>query len=472
MRKRLALVCRTWSNIATPTLYSLVYLHRVGQLSALVRTLEESRSGRGGSKLGFGRWVEHIRSTFYVPQMWEDVYRTDLQRLVAFCPAVRTLVHKPVWDTRITPHHDLALLQSLDMKKPLLCLRELCIDEPVLWTVGAHSCTLSSFQNLAKLHLTVDPWVYSYSNDTLINTIAEISLPNLATLICDVPSKIGYANLEIIARHWVIPALRHLVINLFWSWEPPLESLCAAHGAQLRTLCFDNRPCHTMIAPSLALVLAHCPALEQLTYPHDTVPVLSLVPKQDRNAGTRVVYAMLRRVKFFPELLSTRISGTPVEKHIEMLSQRSFFPALEAIVLLDPRLREMPVDTSILPSAYVVTLREWTAVLAQLDICLLNCDEQPLTIALEEDVSNGERDSEIGDLSYEDDSTIAFPSSDSSKSDLESDSGSDSMVFERNFSTVPPPLLGREEALTIYERTLDRESEMSDSEPSDASASL
>ena len=47
LRKSLVLVCRSWYIAGIHDLYEHVYIHRVGQLPALVRTLEQSISDQG-----------------------------------------------------------------------------------------------------------------------------------------------------------------------------------------------------------------------------------------------------------------------------------------------------------------------------------------------------------------------------------------------------------------------------------------
>ncbi|KAI5121360.1 hypothetical protein M0805_000668 [Coniferiporia weirii] len=462
-KKTLLLVCHSWWNVACPSLYSLVYLHRVGQLSALVRTLEESASTSHQSpRLGFGRWVDHIRSEFYVPQMWEDVYRANMLRLVALCQSVRTLVHKPIWDDHIILSQNLGLLRIIDTKRSLPCLRDLDLGESILATESANLHWLSSFPNLTRLRLTI---TYPRHVPLAVSpTICKVSLPNLQVLECEVRSSGAYDDIKVISSHWNLPALQHLAVELAWSWTSrgsrqdqillqPIESLCAAHGAHLRSIRIDNRPCHTVFAHDLAHVLRLCPKLERLTYPYDTVPVLP-APVSDSAAPT---HSTLRVVTFFPKLLSTRIAGS-VETHLAVLARRTAFPALDTVVLLDPRLREARVDPEILPAAYTATLRKWTSVFAQCGVRLLNCEGQLLVIRPEvgDGTCSDESDPEYGVYSDSD----RFPSSESSVSDPESDWASDSMVLGGDPTFPRPFQIEREEALALFEQTLDSENEV------------
>ncbi len=89
VKKALVCVCKNWRILALPYLYSRIYLHRVGQLCALVRVLEESSRGYDGT--GYSSHVHHIHGRFFVPGSWETVYYKNIVQLLTLCASTWSL---------------------------------------------------------------------------------------------------------------------------------------------------------------------------------------------------------------------------------------------------------------------------------------------------------------------------------------------------------------------------------------------
>ncbi len=99
VKKALVCVCKNWRILALPYLYSRIYLHRVGQLCALVRVLEESSSGHDGT--GYSSHVHHIHGRFFVPGSWETVYYKNVIQLLTLCASTRSFSWKIAWGSPI-----------------------------------------------------------------------------------------------------------------------------------------------------------------------------------------------------------------------------------------------------------------------------------------------------------------------------------------------------------------------------------
>ncbi|THH05896.1 hypothetical protein EW145_g4465 [Phellinidium pouzarii] len=467
VRKALPLVCRSWWNSACCFLYSFIYLHRVGQLSSLVRTLEEST--RQESRFRFGYWVEQIQIECFVPRIWEDVYRVNVLRILMLCPTIKILTNRPFLEDCKDPQ-SLDILRIIFNAKQSLSLshlRELEMGEAVLTAPSTNLDILSSFRDLTRLNLSIDSFQYQLNPAS----IYDVTLPNLQTLICESVFGNARTGLEIIASHWTLPALRHLTLGITWTDRPstdyyPTEKFCSSHGAQLNTLKI-NIDGSKKFSESLSRVLSFCPELETIAYPWDNT------------SPTSMTHANLRCITFLPKHICVEFTEQMLA-HLEMVLRYCDLPALDTVILLDPGLAQANPLT-LLSQSFTDELREEIISSDELGVRLLNSEGQPLTIFLGTDESdNNLSDS---DSSFRDDNDLNdYVSSDTSDSDIidaagsgsgsvpcsssypssevESESvnssGDDSMMMvdDAGGYTSQPPQLGQEDALLINERTL------------------
>ncbi|KAI0778555.1 hypothetical protein BD413DRAFT_111314 [Trametes elegans] len=89
LRKDLALVCKEWSGPATEVLYEDIVLRRMGQISALARTLALTASETGRNLAGLIKTVRFDSCVVLWP--FEDVIREDLCAILQRCGALHTL---------------------------------------------------------------------------------------------------------------------------------------------------------------------------------------------------------------------------------------------------------------------------------------------------------------------------------------------------------------------------------------------
>lgn len=88
-KKGLLRVCKRWRIVANPLIYDRIFVHRIGQLVALVRDLEER---------GKGPLVRHIYGRLLVLPPWENVYFKYITRLLELCDSARTFAWVAIWD--------------------------------------------------------------------------------------------------------------------------------------------------------------------------------------------------------------------------------------------------------------------------------------------------------------------------------------------------------------------------------------
>ena len=454
--KSTILVCHLWSDLAKPSLYSFIYLHRIGHLLALVQTLQ-SDNGRL-----YGTWVQQLQIEFYVPSRWVDMYRINLPRLLELCPSVRIITHNPIWDFGLPYKPDLVFLDILDIMNRnniLPNLHEVATTRPILPVSGA--LLQSSFRNLKKLQIYIGSYPLAH------NEAFRACLPNLDTLICEIPSTSALHNFEIISRYWTLPSLSHLQIFLKWLQIPserfiplnPILNLCIAHGANLLSFLLDNRLPKTMAQESLVDVLTYCPKLERLTYSYETVPVIRLPARK------MFVHRSLQYVTFCAHIFISDATDESVHEHMAIFSARSTFPALRGFIFLDSRFSDLPLDVTQFADNFADVVRRWVTYAELTRLRLLNSSGHDVVLMQHTDNSSDEDEDEEDDsfLILEDDNEASFGEENRSNSDgvdleymeTELDSG-DETVARYNLIASPTQQsqFDESEALEIYRATL------------------
>ena len=262
VRKQLVLVCRAWWAAGISDIYANVYLHRVGQLPALVRVLEESaicesRTNEGeaegsvGQPLscdtgarGYGHWVTQITMDFHLPRSWLNVYREGTNRLLKLCPNLRSLVHRPIHSHPLFTEplsigfEDflLALTNAVECREsiypcddrkpdpvvtdmssgPLSCLEHLTIGEPLLVPQSLGQQFVDVFKNLTSLELSLSRLSDSdVQSDFLKESSEEVTIvfPHLHTFAVAINrGEWSSLQLERISKVWCMPKLVRLFI--------------------------------------------------------------------------------------------------------------------------------------------------------------------------------------------------------------------------------------------------------------------
>ena len=186
-----------------PMLYECVYLFQIGQLPALIRTLESSSENHGeghknaSSELdhtseqftGHGVWIKHIQIAFFVPRVWMNLFRMEVLRLLSLCPSLRSMIYRPEWDSEIGAENMPQLLNILRYEMPSRFeqLQELTISNEVLSKEIFDSLqALSNFPKLMKLELELPNLAgYQEFRSATLEGLPSIKavLPVLETLV-------------------------------------------------------------------------------------------------------------------------------------------------------------------------------------------------------------------------------------------------------------------------------------------------
>ncbi|KAH8104955.1 hypothetical protein DFH11DRAFT_1324302 [Phellopilus nigrolimitatus] len=205
--KSLVLVCRLWCTLTTPILYSFVYLRDVGQLSALVRTLQEDRLAQPSLQKRHDCWIKHLYIMFYIPPSWYEVCRSDLLRLFVSCSAsVQTIVHEPNLQYQICRDFSFfKIIESKLLQYPLPDPRTLRVDILTPARCLSDICSHSLFPALRELRLDIS----LPAHHILARKITEkVILPRLEVLVCDVSEAEEFENVEILIKYCFLPKLR------------------------------------------------------------------------------------------------------------------------------------------------------------------------------------------------------------------------------------------------------------------------
>lgn len=410
-------------------LYSIIYIHRIGQLAALTNTLKESKRGRpqGGilarrSTEGYGPLVRYIYLHCYIPPIWQDVYRREIVEVLYLCPELHNLANRPIWKDNAAPAPDLSLLWAMQGHTSTL---------PNIYPENGR---LSIFDKLTTLRIHIDIGTYTPSYDTPGSQ--QVRLEQLESLICDVHTHEAFETFESVAS-WKLPKLRKLSLHLFCEDHPAQNDdfcrsllLINAFGAELRYFLLDNTVCN-YVCYKLSTILTCCPKLEILSLHREKCKAIDI--------GSSFVHNSLRRVEFLrPGISYWRDEGL---EHIHSFANSLAFPKMEAIIMQDSRFASLPLSRLTIYGNKFSVLNFLIDYLEAVGIDFLNENDEPITIAPGsiDDTYDSEGSDDSDDSSYDPDGT-------SNSSDTETDS-------EGEFETEDPDgdLLSSEEALAIYE---------------------
>lgn len=92
--KSLTLVCRAWNSVATLYLYDHVLFRRVGQIPALIRTLE--------AKPGHHGLINQLTFACYVPVQWDQITNDGISYLLGNCSKLRSLTFHAIFTQWLT----------------------------------------------------------------------------------------------------------------------------------------------------------------------------------------------------------------------------------------------------------------------------------------------------------------------------------------------------------------------------------
>ncbi|KAJ7129024.1 hypothetical protein C8R43DRAFT_691233 [Mycena crocata] len=241
-------VCWTWYRVGVNILYEDIAFRTVGQVSALLRTLNSPTS------IDFGRMVRQIGVHCLIPEGFSTIFETDLNSVVARTPMLTSVV--------------------LNSPMPSRHLQPIAFDK-LSWPITHFDCgpTLSYSDVHETLHHLSSTLVFLSLDITGILAVHPVyTLHRLEILKCI--STGNSSALPALALQLALPALKTFIFQYPPENRPQIVgclAFCKIRGQQLRTL--DFRPAevvnHTKYyqAISVQSILEVCPHLQHLILP-------------------------------------------------------------------------------------------------------------------------------------------------------------------------------------------------------------
>lgn len=258
-KKALIQVCRAWWHAAVHLLYNEVVIRRVGQIAALIRTLESPQND-------LQILVKTVAFICYIPENYISYSETAIQRLLNLCPSIcATCIHAPT--------HDLSYFASNDSKPMQPSLRSFCAPIPQFLThleYGDYSWAhLTQVLSLCKTLKSLS--VRSPCAEEFAGFPYCLVLDQLDQLKCELRSSFGL--LRAMADKWSLPRLKQFTLVFLdkptHDDHDDLVRFCRTHGHDLRYLHINPGLTirKSLYAFRLQTILGACHNLVHLVYP-------------------------------------------------------------------------------------------------------------------------------------------------------------------------------------------------------------
>lgn len=248
-KKSLVLVCKFWRKISTPLLYREIHLRRIGQVAALLNTLQSN--GR------LGEMIVDINISCHVMPQYFVMFDEALLRILGMSPnATRLSLSMDV------PDASMSSMRQYDLSK----VAHLAVGNEIRLS-DVLPC-LPQCKNLTILSLFLD----TYNKDAVDFLTLEHLKEFQITVMWSSRHKLDF--LDAIAQKWKLPRLCRFTV---YEWRPQPRQVSQyikfldAHGKRLTTLSITAPLDRAQRAdePLLCMgqvrsVLDRCPALEHL----------------------------------------------------------------------------------------------------------------------------------------------------------------------------------------------------------------
>ena len=254
MKKSIVRVCKAWWKVGSELLYEEISMRRIGQIPALLRTLDANNS--------IGDMIKNLEISCFIPAGYLSLFQVDLARIFALCFRITRLSFTAHTSTSAAenPLSCIAFPPSLhDACAKLTCLECNHPMDPEYLMSALRVCV-----NLQSL------WICLPCMDGLdgCNVIGRrpLCLEHLQTLRLMIQSE-NASDLSMITLHWRMPTLHNVIIHelsclddtVDWKYK---QDFFAAFGACLRYVHIrPHWPPHFIDAQNS---IKHCPVLEHL----------------------------------------------------------------------------------------------------------------------------------------------------------------------------------------------------------------
>ncbi len=444
-----------------PYLYHRIYLHRVGQLCALVKALEDNSGGDGA---GYSSWVHHIHGRVFVPTSWETVYHKNALRLLTLCTSTHSFSCAIEWRSPNSWQGGSGYPISAQCSTINLIRH-------------SQLSLLPFFSSLQKLTLTLDESFRKNIPHADFET--KLAFHNLEDLSCEITEPEFLEGLAVVSRSFVMPNLQSLAFkSSTWTWGyltdlqiTAIFGLPESHGEKLSSLFLDL-PILSKIQMGVYDILRCTPNLRTLR-----CSITAFRPIDTKTTAATPVFNLEKLELFASKNNISYISFHGLHRNIfqqylTMASSREFFPSLRTIVVLNQSNTILSMDTVLAPSCHKRVyqyLIAWTKKYREMGISLVGVDDELIApenpdpgrwtgrnATDKEDKGNEDEDvhTDPEDLSFDSDQ-VSYRDESSEYSASNSDSDDGSWDSEPSGSEV-----GSSEALQIFENTVQVRSSM------------
>ncbi|KDQ55694.1 hypothetical protein JAAARDRAFT_326560 [Jaapia argillacea MUCL 33604] len=255
-RKSILEVCKFWRDVGQEFLYRNVALRRIGQLPALVYTLESSETS-------LGALVKDLTLSCVVPKQCTSLFEEALGRLLNRCPRLNSISFRSTYPPIGALVDGLPAEEGAGMY--FAEMNQVMAIPPMILT------SLATRDKLTSLSVWIPPQLTIDENSAFALTL---SFPHLQ-LFRAVLSSQSASHLPGLALRWSMPQLHQLTFELtghgqgstyFWFAEPFFK-FCGMYPT-VRTLCFSGSGIE-VAGKNLAMqgIIERLPALIHLVVP-------------------------------------------------------------------------------------------------------------------------------------------------------------------------------------------------------------
>ena len=257
MRKSIIGVCKAWWKVGVELLYQEICIRRVGQIPALLRTLDSNND--------IGNLIKTIEISCFIPSGYLSVFSADLGHIFNYCPRVAELTFAArAYDSPL--HEAVLCCPALPMIQFEACVSLTRLEFIIPTDCGDIVSVLQVCVNLRSLWICV---AFPDGPDKGRVMRSPISLARLETLRLTI-NESNEEHLPLLGSYWSMPSLRRVVIDELNDLANSASSayrndFFKAFGVRLRYLHIrPYRACGNTYLLDVQGFLDRCPVLEHL----------------------------------------------------------------------------------------------------------------------------------------------------------------------------------------------------------------
>ncbi|TFK48039.1 hypothetical protein OE88DRAFT_596831 [Heliocybe sulcata] len=339
-QKSVVRVCKSWWAVGVEFLYKHVALRRVGQIPALLRTLEETTDAQLSSM------ISSIIVGCAVPDICSDAFTASLDCLLAKCPRLSMVTYAPLFEeSHVVSHGILSTISPYFDHLTHLAFGEDIEISPAMTDLLRSTTRLKSLALVLGHSSTWLPTVDALSAPIHLPYLDHLSLRILRGDTWDLqwlPRTLRLPNLQSIDCSYLHRRLWSSVLPLLVSQARTLRLLsvkCVIPYCDLHYAPYDIQP-----------LMEHCPVLEHLVFMADIAfplchPTLRWIDVLAWSPNTASWPARGHYSDWHPteEDSDPDAPEPPTDwaKRIKEFTPGGF-PALQRVRLIDPELAYMP----------------------------------------------------------------------------------------------------------------------------------